>query len=64
MATLSRRARDVIEQSFERTSDLGKGSFLVPSRLHDFGFRCGRRVGPEDVQKLTRGDLGLVVLQI
>lgn len=39
VATLSRRAREVVEQSFERTSDLGKASPLVSSRLQDFGFR-------------------------
>lgn len=33
MATLSRRARDVVEQSFERTSDLGKASPLIQTRL-------------------------------
>ncbi|GAX79752.1 hypothetical protein CEUSTIGMA_g7193.t1 [Chlamydomonas eustigma] len=39
VATLSRRARDEVEKSFERTSDLGTQSPLVSSRLHDFGFR-------------------------
>ena len=39
VATLSRRARDVIEASFERTVDGGAGSPLLASRLHDFGFR-------------------------
>ncbi|MEW5302022.1 MAG: hypothetical protein WDW36_004834 [Sanguina aurantia] len=39
VATLSRRSRDVIEASFEATSDGGSGSPLVPSRLQDFGFR-------------------------
>jgi len=39
VATLSRRARDVVEQSFERTSDMGRGSPLIESRLQDFGFR-------------------------
>lgn len=39
VATLSRRARDVVEQSFECTSDLGRGSPLIQSRLQDFGFR-------------------------
>jgi hypothetical protein len=33
VATLSRRARDVVEQAFMRTSDLGKASPLVSSRL-------------------------------
>ncbi|KAJ9525932.1 hypothetical protein QJQ45_009410 [Haematococcus lacustris] len=39
VATLSRRARDVVEGSFRRTSDAGSDSPLVASRLHDFGFR-------------------------
>ena len=39
VATLSRRARDVIEEAFERSCDSGRASFLIPSRLHDFGFR-------------------------
>lgn len=39
MATLSRRARDVIEEYFEATVDGGSASPLVDSRLHDFGFR-------------------------
>ncbi|KAG2442447.1 hypothetical protein HXX76_002533 [Chlamydomonas incerta] len=39
VATLSRRARDVVEASFGRTSDGGAGSPLVQSKLHDFGFR-------------------------
>jgi nicotinamide phosphoribosyltransferase len=39
VATLSRRARDVVEASFEKTSDGGKMSPLVESRLQDFGFR-------------------------
>lgn len=39
VATLSRRARDVVEASFARTSDGGVGSPLVQSKLHDFGFR-------------------------
>ncbi len=39
VATLSRRARDVVEAAFEATSDGGASSPLVPSRLHDFGFR-------------------------
>jgi nicotinamide phosphoribosyltransferase len=33
VATLSRRARDVVEASFERTSDQGAASPLVESRL-------------------------------
>lgn len=39
VATLSRRARDVIERAFERSCDSGMRSPLVPSRLHDFGLR-------------------------
>lgn len=39
VATLSRRSRDVVEASFERTSDGGRGSPLVQSKLQDFGFR-------------------------
>ncbi|KAG1671884.1 hypothetical protein FOA52_003451 [Chlamydomonas sp. UWO 241] len=39
VATLSRRARDVVEASFEKTSEGGKCNLLVGSRLHDFGFR-------------------------
>ncbi|KAG1671877.1 hypothetical protein FOA52_003444 [Chlamydomonas sp. UWO 241] len=39
VATLSRRARDVVEASFEKTSEGGKRSPLVESRLQDFGFR-------------------------
>lgn len=39
VATLSRRARDVIEAAFERSVDAGAASPLLLSRLHDFGFR-------------------------
>ncbi|KAK9909867.1 hypothetical protein WJX75_008746 [Coccomyxa subellipsoidea] len=39
VATLSRRARDVIEAAFEQSVEGGAVSPLVPSRLHDFGFR-------------------------
>ena len=39
MATLSRRARDVIESAFERSAEGGWQHPLVTSRLHDFGFR-------------------------
>eukprot|EP00195_Chlamydomonas_chlamydogama_P007155 CAMPEP_0202896810 /NCGR_PEP_ID=MMETSP1392-20130828/5728_1 /ASSEMBLY_ACC=CAM_ASM_000868 /TAXON_ID=225041 /ORGANISM="Chlamydomonas chlamydogama, Strain SAG 11-48b" /LENGTH=503 /DNA_ID=CAMNT_0049582287 /DNA_START=382 /DNA_END=1893 /DNA_ORIENTATION=+ len=39
VATLSRRARDVVESSFERTSEKGKSSPLVSTKLQDFGFR-------------------------
>ena len=39
VATLSRRARDVIEEAFEKSADGGRSHFLVGSRLHDFGMR-------------------------
>ena len=39
VATLSRRARDVIASAFEESVDGGAGSPLLGSRLHDFGFR-------------------------
>ncbi|KAK9864686.1 hypothetical protein WJX84_000447 [Apatococcus fuscideae] len=39
VATLSRRCRDLIEEAFEKTVDLGRESPLLGSRLHDFGFR-------------------------
>ena len=39
VATLSRRARDVIEQAFEESVDGGRESPLLLSRLHDFGMR-------------------------
>ena len=39
VATLSRRAKDVIEAAFEKSVDGGHQSPLVGSRLHDFGFR-------------------------
>ena len=39
VATLSRRAKDVIEAAFEKSVDGGHQSLLVGSRLHDFGFR-------------------------
>ncbi|RHZ75245.1 hypothetical protein Glove_216g80 [Diversispora epigaea] len=38
VTTLSRRARDIIEEAFEDTVD-EDGYFLLESRLHDFGFR-------------------------
>ncbi|CAG8434172.1 6690_t:CDS:10 [Diversispora eburnea] len=38
VATLSRRARDIIEEAFEDTVD-ESGYFLLESRLQDFGFR-------------------------
>jgi hypothetical protein len=40
VATLSRRARDVVEDSFVRTSDMGLNHPSIISRLQDFGFRC------------------------
>lgn len=39
VATLSRRARDVIEEAFETSVDGGRESPLLSSRLHDFGMR-------------------------
>uniref|UniRef100_A0A383W1M1 Nicotinamide phosphoribosyltransferase n=1 Tax=Tetradesmus obliquus TaxID=3088 RepID=A0A383W1M1_TETOB len=39
VATLSRRARDIIAAAFEASADGGAASPLLPSRLHDFGFR-------------------------
>eukprot|EP00899_Mesostigma_viride_P010131 jgi/Mesvir1/19119/Mv12861-RA.1 len=39
VATLSRRARDVIGAAFERSVDGGRSNPLLLSRLHDFGFR-------------------------
>lgn len=39
VATLSRRAKDVIEVAFEKSVDGGKGHPVLMSRLHDFGFR-------------------------
>ena len=39
VATLSRRARDVIGHAFEKSVEGGAGSPLLGSRLHDFGFR-------------------------
>ncbi|KAF5831924.1 nicotinamide phosphoribosyltransferase [Dunaliella salina] len=39
VATLSRRARDIVEATFARSSDQGKASPLMSSRLQDFGFR-------------------------
>ena len=39
VATLSRRARDVIEEAFEKSADGGRDHPLVGSRLHDFGMR-------------------------
>ena len=39
VATLSRRLRDVIEDYFDQTTDLGSSHPLIESRLHDFGYR-------------------------
>ncbi len=39
VATLSRRARDILEEGFEESVEGGAASPLLPSRLHDFGFR-------------------------
>lgn len=39
VATLSRRARDAVAAAFEESVDGGAASPLLPSRLHDFGFR-------------------------
>ena len=39
VATLSRRAKDVIAEAFEKSVQGGKNSPLLMSRLHDFGFR-------------------------
>lgn len=39
VATLSRRARDAVEAAFEASADGGRHHPLLPSRLHDFGFR-------------------------
>lgn len=39
VATLSRRARDVIEDAFATGAEGGVDSPLLPSRLHDFGMR-------------------------
>lgn len=38
VATLSRRCRDLIEESFQKTVD-DEDFWLLESRLHDFGFR-------------------------
>ncbi|KAJ3075262.1 hypothetical protein HDU98_008738 [Podochytrium sp. JEL0797] len=38
VATLSRRCKDLIHQSFDKTVD-EKDMFILQSRLHDFGFR-------------------------
>lgn len=39
VATLSRRAKDVIEAAFQKSVDGGHDNPLIGSRLHDFGFR-------------------------
>ncbi|QDZ24410.1 nicotinamide phosphoribosyltransferase [Chloropicon primus] len=38
VATLSRRCRQIVEDAFDRSVEEEK-NFLIPSRLHDFGFR-------------------------
>ena len=38
VATLSRRCRDLIEESYSKTVD-EDGLWSLESRLHDFGFR-------------------------
>jgi len=39
VATLSRRAKDIIEVAFDKSVDGGRSNPLIGSRLHDFGFR-------------------------
>ncbi|GAB4816246.1 hypothetical protein N2152v2_003292 [Parachlorella kessleri] len=39
VATLSRRCKDDLAAAFDRSVDGGRGSPLLNSRLHDFGFR-------------------------
>jgi len=39
VATLSRRAKDVIAEAFEKSVQDGRKNPLLMSRLHDFGFR-------------------------
>lgn len=39
VATLSRRAKDIIADGFDASVDSGRSSPLLASRLHDFGFR-------------------------
>jgi len=39
VATLSKHTKCLIEDAFEISVPDGKGHFLLPSRLHDFGFR-------------------------
>ena len=50
VATLSRRTRDSIEAAFEKSVD-DDMSFLVESRLHDFGFRGATGVEAGKQQK-------------
>ncbi len=38
VATLSRRCRQIVEAAFDKSVDEAT-HFLIPSRLHDFGFR-------------------------
>jgi nicotinic acid phosphoribosyltransferase len=39
VATLSRRTKDIIAAAFDASVEGGRDSPLLPSRLHDFGFR-------------------------
>ena len=39
VATLSKRAKDIIARAFDESVDDGRESVLLQSRLHDFGFR-------------------------
>jgi nicotinamide phosphoribosyltransferase len=39
VATLSRRARDIIAAAFDISAEGGASNPLLASRLHDFGFR-------------------------
>ena len=48
VATLSRRTRDLIQRSFDRSVD--KPHYLLESRLHDFGFR-----GTSSLESATLG---------
>jgi nicotinic acid phosphoribosyltransferase len=52
VATLSRRTRDLVEASFERSVD-DDMAFLIESRLHDFGFR-----GATGTEAATIGGMG------
>ena len=39
VATLSRRAKDIIADAFDKSVEQGRENALLGSRLHDFGFR-------------------------